>query len=311
MKVAFLGPPGTFSEEALLSDSELGAVEPVPMHTIADVLDSTQRGEVDLGFVPIENSIEGMVNATQDSLIFDFNLLIQREVVFDVHLNLLVRPRTSMREIRRVLTFPVAAAQCRGYLARVLPGVEVSAANSTADAARQLGRSKMSGTAAIAPALSARLYGLEVLEAAIEDHPGNQTRFVAVAPSGVPAPTGHDRTSIVCFQRRDRPGSLHSILGQFAARSINLTRLESRPTKRGLGDYCFVIDMEGHLEDEVVADCLRDLHAELASIKFLGSYPVGGKAGQLRRRLATAAWKRADQWIASLKEQVMVPGRSG
>jgi len=145
--------------------------------------------------------------------------------------------------------------------------------NSTAEAARIVGEDRRLDTAALAPRLAAELYRLEILASAVEDHPDNQTRFVALAPIGVPAPTGHDKTSIVCFQREDRPGSLHAILSEFAARNINLTKLESRPTKRGLGDYCFLIDLSGHLAHEVVADCLRVLHAEIAGVKFLGSYP--------------------------------------
>jgi prephenate dehydratase len=121
----------------------------------------------------------------------------------------------------------------------------------------------------------------------------------------VPAPTGHDRTSIVCFQRDDHPGSLHGILGQFAARNINLTKLESRPTKRGLGDYCFVIDLDGHLADEVVADCLRALHAELSSVKFLGSYPAAGDHGPTRRRRADDAWAAAERWLDALRGQIL------
>ena len=125
--------------------------------------------------------------------------------------------------------------------------------------------------------------GLEILASEIEDHPENQTRFVIVG-YGVPAPTGHDKTSIVCFQRQDRPGSLLAILQEFAARAINLTKLESRPTKRDLGDYCFFIDFEGHLDDELVADCLRNLAAKQAEVKFLGSYPVAGDDGHVRRQ---------------------------
>jgi len=166
--------------------------------------------------------------------------------------------------------------------------------------------SRAAGTAAVAPRLAARLYGLEILATDVEDHPGNQTRFVAVgAPSaGIPAPTGHDRTTIVCFQHRDVPGSLHGILGQFAARNINLTKLESRPTKQGLGEYCFVIDLEGHLADEVVKDCLRDVQAGLAQVKFLGSYPAAGVDGAERRRDAHDAWRRADAWLESLAARI-------
>ncbi len=305
--VAFLGPPGTFTEEALLGQVGLEGAELVPLSTIPDVLTATQMGRVDLGFVPMENSIEGTVPATLDNLVFDTELLIQREVVLDVHLHLLAPPGTAMTDVRRVVSYPHASAQCRAFLARALPGAEVVAANSTADAARQLGQERLAGTAALAPRLAGQLYGLEVLAGEVEDHPDNQTRFVLVARQGVPAPTGHDRTSIVCFQRSDRPGSLHSILGQFAARGINLTKLESRPTKRALGDYCFIIDLEGHLADAVVYDCLRDLFAGLAGVKFLGSYPAAGAAGPARRRDAEAAWAAADTWISALRGQIGGP----
>jgi prephenate dehydratase len=303
-RVAFLGPPGTFTEEALLGQPDLAQFELVPVAGLLDVLTAAQSGDVDLGFVPIENSIEGTVTATLDNLVFDTELLIQREIVLDVHLNLMARPGSRTRDITRVVSFPHASAQCRGFLAKVLPGAEVLAANSTADAARQVGEGGSPATAALAPALAAKLYGLDVLESDVEDHQDNQTRFVLVARSGIPAPTGHDRTSIVCYQQADRPGSLHAILGQFAARNLNLTKLESRPTKRALGDYCFIIDLEGHVDDEVVADCLRDLHAQLAGVKFLGSYPAAGEHGPARRRDAEAAWRSADAWIASLRDQI-------
>ena len=140
-----------------------------------------------------------------------------------------------------------------------------------------------------------------ILAEDVEDHPENQTRFVLVAPTRIPPATGHDKTSIVCFQRADHPGSLHGILGQFAARNINLTKLESRPTKQALGDYCFVIDLSGHVGDEVVADCLRDLHAGLAGVKFLGSYPAAGELGPEQRRQADAAWQAADAWLQVLR----------
>lgn len=302
--VAYLGPPGTFTEEALLGEPDLAAADLVALATLDEVLDAVGAGRADLGFVPLENSIEGTVNAIVDSLVFENELLIQREVVLDVHLNLLAQPETRLDDVRRVLSFPHATAQCRRFLATELPGAELEATNSTADAAFQVGHRPGDGAAAIAPALSAKLYGLAVLATAIEDHPGNQTRFVALARSGVPAPTGHDRSSIVCFQHADRPGSLHAILGQFAARGINLTKLESRPTKRGLGDYCFIIDLDGHVADEVVGDCLRDLHAELARVKFLGSYPAAGSQASTRRRNRAAAWRAADAWITSLRDQI-------
>ncbi len=173
------------------------------------------------------------------------------------------------------------------------------AANSTAGAVQEVAENRPPGTAALGAALAAKLYGLDVLAADIEDSPdNNQTRFVLVARAGIPAPTGHDKTSIVCFQRDDQPGSLHAILGQFTARNINLTKLESRPTKHSLGDYCFVIDLEGHVDDEVVADCLRDLRVQLATVKFLGSYPAAGEHGPAdppRRRGGVEGGRRVDR----------------
>ncbi|HEV7525345.1 MAG TPA: ACT domain-containing protein, partial [Acidimicrobiia bacterium] len=141
-----------------------------------------------------------------------------------------------------------------------------------------------------------------------EDHPENETRFVLVG-RGIPAPTGHDKTSIVCFQRADQPGSLLQILQEFAARAINLTKLESRPTKRGLGDYCFFIDCEGHVADEVMADALRNLVAKQAEVKFLGSYPVAGprEAGIARRKAAGKAWTSAAAWVETLRGQIREP----
>jgi prephenate dehydratase len=144
-----------------------------------------------------------------------------------------------------------------------------------------------------------------VLATDIEDHADNQTRFVLVSRDhGIPAPTGHDKTTIVVFQRADRPGSLLAILQEFAARAINLTKLESRPTKRALGDYCFVIDLEGHVADAVVADCLRDLKSKVADVKFLGSYPAAGEVGPTRRRDVEAAWQAADAWITALQTRI-------
>ena len=307
-RIAFLGPEGTFTEEALLGEADYAEGAIIPMTSLAEVLEATRKGEVDLGFVPLENAIEGTVRDIIDSLVFDYDLRIQREVVLDVHLHLMARPGTSLEDVERVASIPVATAQCRKFLVERLPSAELLATNSTAEAARLLGEgdSAMTAqpTAAIAPRLAAKLYGLEIVHEDVEDHPENQTRFVLVARTRVPKPTGHDKTSIVCFQRADHPGSLHGILGQFAARNINLTKLESRPTKQGLGDYCFVIDLTGHIGDEVVADCLRDLHASLAGVKFLGSYPAAGEHGAEQRRQADAAWQAAEDWMRGLRESV-------
>ncbi len=304
-RVAFLGPPGTFTEEALLTQADLAEADLVPMRSMPDVLRATQGGEVDLGFVALENSIEGTVNVSLDSLIFDTDLLIRREVVLPVSLCLLAPPGTTLTNLRRVVSFPHATAQCRDWFAANLPGAELVASNSTAEAAESVGRDRPAATAAVGTALAAKLYGLEVLASAIGDHPDNATRFVLVGRTGIPVPTGHDKTSIVCFQSADRPGNLHAILGQFSARNINLTKIESRPTKRQLGNYCFIIDLEGHVDDEVVADCLRDLHSQLDGLKFLGSYPAASEHGPAIRRDAEAAWKAADAWMAKVRAQIM------
>lgn len=302
--VAFLGPMGTFTEEALLTQPDYAAAALEPRATIGEVLESVGRGDVDVGFVPIENAIDGVVRDTLDALIFDVDLLVQREVVLDVRLHLMAPPGTRLTDVRRVVSYPVALGQCRRFLAAELGGAETVAATSTADAARTLGERPEPGAAAIAPRLAADLYGLTIVAEDIEDFPDNQTRFLAVARQGIPPPTGHDRTSIVCFQDTDRPGSLHGILGQFAARSVNLTRLESRPTKQGLGDYCFAIDLSGHVADEVVGACLRDLHAGLARVKFLGSYPAAGRHAAARRQEVGDAGRRADEWLAGLRGQI-------
>jgi prephenate dehydratase len=305
--VGFLGPAGTFTEEALLSEPALAGAELVPLPTIVDVLTAVDVGEVEAGFVPIENSIEGTVPVTLDHLVFESELLIQAESVLDIHLHLLAPAGTKVGDIRRVVSFPHASAQCRRFVRDVLRGAEVVASNSTAEAARIVGSERSAGTAAIAPMLAGKMYGLEAIAERIEDFGENQTRFLLVAPRGVPAPTGHDRTSIVCFQQADRPGSLHEILSHFSARSLNLTKIESRPTKQSLGDYCFVIDLEGHIADEVVGDCMKELHLSLAGLKFLGSYPAAGAHGPRLREAASLRRTQAEAWLGSLRDQVGRP----
>src|SRR3954451_13556571 len=302
---AYFGPPGTFTEEALLTQPDLAAADRTPFTPVPEVIAAVERGDADGGVVPIENMIEGSVSVTLDTLAFDSDLLIQREIDLPVSLNLCAKPGVGLSDVKTVVSFPHALAQCRGWLGKKLPGAEQRASHSTSDAAREVSKSKRTDMAAICNSLAAELYGLQVLASDVEDHPENQTRFVLVG-RGVPAPTGHDKTSIVCFQRDDRPGSLLAILQEFAARAVNLTKLESRPTKRGRGDYCFFIDCEGHVADEVIADALRNLAAKQGDVKFLGSYPVGGqmKAGVERRRAAGRAWKHAATWVEGLRAQI-------
>jgi prephenate dehydratase len=303
-RIGFLGPLGTFTEQALKSQPDLAAGEFVLCRTMPDVLDAVGAGEVDLGFVAIENSIEGAVNLSQDELAFNHDLLIQREVVLDIEHCLLAPRGTSIDDVEVVLSIPVASAQCHAFLRSHVGGAELRAANSTAEGAR-LASELGAGFAAVAPRVSAELYDLEVLAANINDHPGNQTRFVVVAREGVPAPTGHDRTALVIYQRADEPGSLISILQEFAARRINLSNLLSRPTKDGgLGDYCFIVYADGHIADELVADAVRALRAKQGRVKFLGSYPAAGAQAHAAREHADARWREADDWVRSLRAQV-------
>jgi prephenate dehydratase len=303
--VAFLGPPGTFTEQALRTQPDLAAAELVVLPSMLDVLHAVDDGKVEAGFVAIENAIEGSVSIAVDTLAFDVDLLIQREVVLPVHMHLLGVPGATLDQVREVRSIPVAAAQCRRFLHEKLGGdVPLVPVDSTAEAARRVAEGGDPSIAALANGLAAENFGLDVLAEGVEDHPDNATRFVAVQRQVVPAPTGHDKTTLVIFQHADRPGSLLAILQEFAARSINLTWLESRPTKRGLGDYCFLCDFEGHIADEVVADCLRSLKAEQADVKFLGSYPAAGDHGPAVRAGVAEAYRRADDWLTELRRHV-------
>lgn len=304
LRAGFLGPWGTFTEQALRTQPDLVEGELVPFTTMDDVLVATASGVVDVGFVAIENSIEGGVNVTSDTLAFEVDVLIQREVVIGVQQHLMGLPGASVADLRQVVSIPHATAQARSFLRRELPDVTSRAVSSTSEGARTVAELGDPTVGAIGNELAAEIYGLEILARDIEDHPENQTRFVAVRPGVVPAPTGHDKTSIVVAQRADRPGSLLAILQEFAARSINLTKLESRPTKKALGEYCFLLDLEGHVADDVVADCLRALRTKHGSVKFLGSYPSADDRGPSVRRDVDEAGRQADAWLDQIRSQI-------
>ena len=270
MRYAFLGPAGTFSEEALLS-LEIEDVVPVPCTSIPEVFATVERGEADRGIVPVENSIEGSVATTLDVLAFETALLVQSEVVRDIHHALIVSPGLRLEDIEEVYSHPHASAQCRKWLARVLSDRAIVAANSTSDAVRHAVETP--GRAAVGTELAAELHGGEVLFRAIEDYEGNQTRFIVVG-EGSPAPTGEDKTSLALFIHRDQPGALLQILQEFSYRYLNLTKIQSRPTKKELGQYMFFVDVEGHIEDEPVQQALKCLRCKLSEVKVLGSFPV-------------------------------------
>ena len=269
VRYAFLGPAGTFSEEALfaLNVPDVAAVE---CATIGEVFEAVERGRADAGVVPIENSIEGSVPATLDGLAFDTSLEIQSELVLDIHFSLVAAPGVKLADVTAVIAHPQASGQCRRWLERHLPGRPVTAANSNAEAVQTAVATR--GIAALGPALTADLYGGEILHRDVEDYAGNQTRFVVVG-RGLREWTGKDKTSLALFMKQDRPGTLHMILGEFVYGQINLTKIQSRPTKRQLGDYMFFIDLEGHVDDSNVRTALDCLRLKLREVKVLGSYP--------------------------------------
>lgn len=303
-RVGLLGPSGTFAELALDTQPDLAAGELHWYRTMPDVLWAVADGAVDVGLVAIENSIEGTVNITSDTLVFDVDVLIQREVVIGIHQHLLAVPGTTLGQVQVVASIPVAIAQCHAFLTEHLPTAEHEPWNSTAEAAEQVQRRADPSVAAIGNELAAKRFGLDIVARDIEDHPENQTRFVVVRRGTIPPPTGHDKTSIMVEQRADRPGSLLAILQEFAARSINLSKLESRPTKKALGDYCFLLDLEGHVADDVVADCLRAIATKHGTVKFLGSYPSASVAGPAARAEADEAGREADAWLAELRSRI-------
>jgi len=273
-KIAFLGPEGTFAQEALLSCISAKKGDFVSCSTVKDVIHLVDKGEVAQGIVPIENSIEGTVNETLDTLTFETKkVVIEREIVIPIVHHLIARDGLKLKEIKTVISHPQATAQCRNYLARELPGATILAANSTAEAVKRVAE-ETGPLAAIGTKLAAEIYRLKILAEDIGDFKDNQTRFLLLGRKPIPR-TGNDKTSVVCFIYENRPGSLLQILQEFAFRFINLTKIQSRPTKKALGEYCFWIDMEGHLEDEQIAEALKCLRCKLRDLKVLGSYPRG------------------------------------
>ncbi|MGM0366405.1 MAG: prephenate dehydratase [Actinomycetota bacterium] len=272
-KIAYLGPEGTFTEEAL--DKFLKGyrdIEKIPLPTVIDVIKYVDMGQAHEGLVPIENSIEGSVNITMDVLTFESESKIVREITMPIKHSLIGKKGVKAKDIKKIVSHPHATAQCRNYLSTHFPDVEIIAANSTAEAVMKLLETN-SDTAAIGTRIAARLYGLEIIATDIEDNKENRTRFVFVG-NYIPAKTGNDKTSLVCFLKKDKPGSLYNILKEFAERNINLTRLESRPAKKNLGDYVFMIDVDGHLHDKQIFEALEVLRKKVYLVKILGSYPI-------------------------------------
>ena len=269
----YFGPVGTFTHQALLTLPALPD-EPTPYATVGLALQAVRDGDVAAALVPIENSVEGAVSATLDNLTYGEPLRIIREVVLPVQFMLFARNGTQFHDVRQVLTHPHAAAQCREWLTRNLPDAVITEDGSTAAAAAEVADPLSRYDAAICALVAGELNGLVPLATGIADNPDAVTRFVLVSrPGSVGPATGADKTTMVLFMRDDHPGALLEILEQFASRGVNLCRIESRPTKKSLGDYCFSVDAEGHIDDSRMAEAMMGLHRVCRDVVFLGSYP--------------------------------------
>jgi prephenate dehydratase len=303
-RIAYLGPEGTFTEAALLKISANGLVPgnaspegitPIPTESTPAALAAVRSGDADYACVPIENSIEGSVLPTMDHLATGTPLQIFAELTLEVSFTIVVRKGTTAANVATVAAFPVAGAQVRHWLADHLPKAQVVPANSNAAAAQDVADGR--ADAGVSTALAAERYGLAALAAGVVDEPNARTRFVlAGRPASPPGRTGSDRTSVV-LRLDNVPGALVSALTEFAIRDIDLTRIESRPTRKELGTYFFFLDCVGHLDDEAVAEALKALHRRCADVRFLGSWPTGSAAGSAPPEL-----DEASRWLTQLRE---------
>ncbi|MCW2542013.1 MAG: prephenate dehydratase [Frankiales bacterium] len=303
LRYGFLGPEGTFAHAAArrLAGVESGDVVLVPLPGVTQAIDAVRAGAVDGALVPLENSVEGGVPATLDELVADPPLIITAEVFLPVVFDLLVRPGAELINVKTLATHPHAEAQVRRYLMTELPTAAVTMVSSTAGGAKLVADGEFD--AAVAPPIAGELYGLEAAAHDIADRPGAVTRFVLLTPPSSPPPaTGNDRTSLVTFLSENRSGALIELLSELSTRGVNLTRLESRPTKASLGEYCFFIDCEGHIADQRVGDALAALHRVCADVRYLGSYPrTDGEQGPVLEGRSDEAFVDAAHWLAAIR----------
>lgn len=269
IRVAFLGPEGTFTQEAVTKHFGHSAVLS-PMMAIDEVFREVEAGSVNYGVVPVENSTEGVVTHTLDSFI-DSNISICGEVVLRIHQNLLVSDVTHVDKITRIYSHPQSLAQCRKWLDANYPAAERVPVSSNAEAAKRIKGEWNS--AAIASVCAAEIYELNVLAEKIEDSPDNSTRFLIIGREDVP-PSGEDKTSLIVAVR-NKPGALHDILEPFHRLGVDMTRLQSRPSQSSVWNYIFFIDIKGHKDDKVITEALGEVASASAELKILGSYPVG------------------------------------
>jgi prephenate dehydratase len=275
MRVAFLGPAGTFSEDALRAAGG-GEIDPQPAATVYEAIRAVAEGRADRALVPFENSIEGSVRSTLDTLAFEgFDVTIAGEHDHPIRHSLIAGDELPLDQIEAVLSHPQASAQCARFIREELPRAQVRAAASTAEAVRDVAATS-EPWAALGAASAARIYDCVVLREGVEDTPENVTRFVWIAPAGTrPTGTGTWRTSLVFSELgADHPGALVEALTEFSSRDVNLTRIESRPLRRGLGRYMFFCDLEGAEDEPAVADAIEALRGKAESVRILGSYPI-------------------------------------
>lgn len=276
MRIAYLGPAGTFTEDALGEAARGIEYEPLRTATVHDAILAVQRGEAERALVPFENSIEGSVRSTLDTLAFDAHAVtIVGQHDFAISAQLIARRALELTQIEAVLSHPQPLAQCARFLRAEVPAAELVSASSTAEAVRQISESDRPW-AAIGARSAAELYGCVILREAIEDETDNVTRFVWIAAAGtVPSGGGAWKTSLVFSELgEDHPGALVEALQEFSGRGVNLSRIESRPLRRGLGRYMFFCDLEAALSDARVAEAIESLRAKADSVRVLGSYPV-------------------------------------
>lgn len=274
-RIAFLGPAGTFSEEAALAYGQsLG--EPfttLPFPSFPAAAQAVEHGIATDAVLAFENSLEGAVSATLDVLIHETSLRICGEAILPVRQFLWAAPGVDVTAIRRVVSHPQALGQCRRFLDRLFPGIGTAASLSTAGAVEQVVREGATDTAAIAGARAGEVYGAALLASDIQDERRNFTRFIALSANDAPR-TGTDKTSLVFTVPQNVPGSLHAALGAFARHGIQLFHIESRPQRQRFGEYYFVIELEGHREDASVAEALAELGERAESVTVFGSYPA-------------------------------------
>jgi prephenate dehydratase len=303
LRIAYLGPQGTFAEQAAMAMAETTGerYELIPVKTVPLALDAVRSSGVDLGCVPAENSVEGAVSATMDSLAIGEPLVVVAELVLPIRFSVLTRLGTAVEDIRTVASHPHALAQVQGWLEANLPGAMPRAANSTAAAAVAVQAGEFD--AAVTAPVAVPHYPLHEFAAGVADLPDAVTRFFLLSrPGMLPAPTGADRTSVIAVAAADRTGVLAELLTELAMRGINLSRIESRPLKGRFGEYRFYLDFDGHITEQRVGDALAALHRRCQELRFLGSYPkADGVASVVQAGNTDADYAAAEKWVNDLR----------